>query len=164
MTKIGLISDTHGYIDDRIVHHLGDRDIVLHAGDIGNYEVCRQLEALTVFYAVYGNIDDGEIRYQYPEEVNIETEGLKIFMIHIGGYPGKYKKGIKSRLKALQPDIFICGHSHILKVMPDKELGLLHINPGAAGKTGFHKQRTLIKFDIEKGQAHNLRVVELGKK
>ena len=163
MTKVGLISDTHGYMDDRIIHHFQDRDAIFHAGDIGNMEVMDKLASISQLYGVFGNIDGQDIRQVYPEELQVKIEGYKIFMIHIGGYPGKYQKGIKQKLKESQPNLYICGHSHILKVMPDKELGLLHINPGAAGTQGFHKKRTLIKFEINNGKAGNMQVVELNK-
>lgn len=162
--KIGLISDTHSYMDDRIKSHLGDRDEIWHAGDFGNLEVIRELEAIAPLKGVFGNIDGQMIRREMPEDKRFTCEGMDIWMTHIGGYPGKYNKRVKPLIEENPPDVFICGHSHILKVMPDKKNNLLHINPGAAGNTGFHKQRTLMLMEIAEGQVQDLRVVELGKR
>jgi len=161
--KIGLISDTHGYMDDKIAGYLQDADEIWHAGDIGTLEVANQLKSLKPLRAVHGNIDGKEIRVIYPQDQVFEVEGLKVWMTHIGGYPPRYGKGIKSRLDTVKPNIFICGHSHILKIMPDKaRKGLIHINPGAAGQQGFHKVRTLVKMEIGSGKITDLKVVELG--
>lgn len=163
MKQIGLLSDTHGYCDDVMLQHLSDCDEIWHAGDWGE-EVSEKLQTLKKpIHGVYGNIDGRKIRSLYPEKLFFESEGVKVFMIHIGGYPGKYAKGIKEDLLSYKPDLFICGHSHILKIMPDKTLpGLLHINPGAAGKSGFHVMRTMVKFKTNASRMHDLQVLELG--
>ncbi len=162
--KIGLISDTHGYMDNRIKELLQDRDEIWHAGDFGNYEVVTELEDVAPVKGVYGNIDGQDIRHKFPEDSRFRCNGMDIFMTHIGGYPGKYDKRVKDLVREKPPDIFICGHSHILKVMRDKNLNLLHINPGAAGKTGFHKERTLMLIEIASSKIQDLRVVNLGKR
>ncbi|MGK7395436.1 MAG: metallophosphoesterase family protein [Candidatus Cyclobacteriaceae bacterium M3_2C_046] len=163
--KIGLISDTHGYIDQTILNFLEPCQEIWHAGDFGSQEVIDKLSDLKPLKGVYGNIDNQQIRQQFPEELLFEREGCSIYMTHIGGYPPKYNKQVKPRIKRIQPDIFICGHSHILKVMSDKQLNnLLYINPGAAGYQGFHKMRTLIRFEIENAKPRNLEVIELGKR
>lgn len=164
--SIGLISDTHGYIDERILHHLKDCDEIWHAGDFGTMEVADRLSALCPLRGVYGNIDDREISAVYPEDQIFTVEGCKVWMTHIGGYPGKYAKRVKEKIYDVKPDIFISGHSHILKAMKDKRCPqILHLNPGAAGKTGFHQIRTLMKFKLAKGYGvTDLNVVELGKK
>ncbi|ANQ47501.1 metallophosphoesterase family protein [Flammeovirga sp. MY04] len=162
--EIGIISDTHSYIDDRIIEHLKDCDEIWHAGDIGDEQVTDALKVLAPLRVVYGNIDNGKARIEFPEEQIFTIEGVKIYMIHIGGYPPRYTPKLKRRLDELNPDLFICGHSHILKVIPDKTRNLIHINPGAAGRHGFHQMRTLIKLTIKDGKPQNLRVVELGKR
>ncbi|MCC5927758.1 MAG: metallophosphoesterase family protein [Cyclobacteriaceae bacterium] len=162
--NIGILSDTHGFFDPKIADYFSDCDEIWHAGDIGNHETAKQLEAMKPFRAVYGNIDGGILRQLYPLQLAFTIEGVKICMIHIGGYPGKYAKGVKAWLEKEKPDIFICGHSHILKVMPDRKLKLLHINPGAAGKQGFHQVRTLILLEIGSGKILGCKVVELGKR
>lgn len=160
--KIGLLSDTHGFLDETVFTHFKDCDEIWHAGDIGAPEVADRLEAFKPFCAVYGNIDGGPIRRRFPENLRMEVEGLSVFMTHIGGYPGRYTKRVRDILRSEKPGLYICGHSHILKVMPDKELGLLHINPGAFGKEGFHRMRTMVRFEIEDGEIQNLEVIELG--
>ncbi len=162
MKKIGIISDTHGYLDDRIIHFLSDRDEIWHAGDWGRIEVSDKLAAIAPIKGVYGNIDGREIRLTYPKTLRFNCEGVNVFMTHIGGYPGKYDPHIREELKSNPPNLFICGHSHIAKVIRDPKLGLLHINPGAAGRSGFHQVRTLVLLEIEGFQMKNLRVVELG--
>lgn len=164
MVKISLISDTHGYIDERALAHLQEADEIWHAGDIGNESVIEALPAGKTLRAVFGNIDGTNIRIQYREELFFEIEGVKVLMIHIGGTPPNYAKGVKSRIQLLKPNLFICGHSHICKVMFDSSMNCLYMNPGALGKQGFHQIRTLLKFEIEAGKAKNLQVVELGKK
>ncbi|NLR91081.1 metallophosphoesterase family protein [Flammeovirga agarivorans] len=164
MIQVGIISDTHSYIDDRIIEHLKDCDEIWHAGDIGTEEVMSALKAIAPVRAVYGNIDNGKLRMEYPEEQIFTLEGLKIYMIHIGGYPPRYTTKLKKRLNEVNPNIFICGHSHILKVIPDQKRNLLHINPGAAGRHGFHHQRTIIKMVLDDGKPKDLKVVELGKR
>ncbi|MDB4835101.1 metallophosphatase family protein [Cyclobacteriaceae bacterium] len=161
--KIGLISDTHSYIDDRILHHFQDCNEIWHAGDIGDYRVIDQLRAVAPIRAVYGNIDGQEVRVEFPEHLKFTMNGVKVWMTHIGGYPGKYYPKIRTQVYTLKPDLFICGHSHILKVMKDKKTpNLIHLNPGAAGNVGFHKMRTVMKFDILEGKIANLQAIELG--
>jgi putative phosphoesterase len=162
--KIGLLSDTHSYLDDRILHHLSTCDEIWHAGDFGSIEVSDTLANLKTLRGVYGNIDDQTIRLIHPKVNRFNINGLEVFMTHIGGYPGKYHPDIRNKIKANPPQLYITGHSHILKIMPDKTLGLLHINPGAAGVHGFHKVRTMVTFEINAGRIENLKVIELGKR
>lgn len=162
MKKIGVISDTHSYIDERILHHLGDCDEIWHAGDIGSLDVTDALAALAPVKGVYGNIDDTQVRTVFPLDLVFETEGVKVYITHIAGRPGKYPARVNRIIKDEKPQIFICGHSHICLVKKHPELDVLHINPGAAGKHGFHKVRTLVKMSIDKGKPTNLEVVELG--
>lgn len=162
--KIGLLSDTHSYLDDRILHHLSDCDEIWHAGDFGNLEVSDTLAGLKPLRGVYGNIDGQEIRIIHPKVNRFQVEGLDVLMTHIGGYPGKYHPDIRNEIQQNPPGLFITGHSHILKVMPDKKLRLLHLNPGAAGKHGFHVVRTMMKFEINAGKIKNLQAIELGKR
>ena len=164
MVKIALISDTHGFIDESALAHLREADEIWHAGDIGNESVIKALPEGKTLRVVFGNIDGTDARTQYREELFFEIEGVKVLMLHIGGTPPNYAKGVKSRIKLLNPDLFICGHSHICKVMFDSNLNCLYMNPGAIGKQGFHQIRTLLKFEIEAGKAKNLQVVEFGKK
>ncbi len=164
MKKIGLLSDTHSYLDERIFHYFDGCDEVWHAGDIGNIAVTDQLAGFKPLRAVYGNIDDHTARLSYPKDQIFELEGRSVWMTHIGGYPPRYTAAIKERLVQVQPTLFICGHSHILKVIPDKTRGLLHINPGAAGKHGFHQVRTCVRFALADGRGQNLEVIELGKR
>ncbi len=162
MKRIGIISDTHSYWDPRYAEHFADCDEIWHAGDIGNEKLADRLAALVpTFRAVYGNADGGMLRHKYKETEIFVTEGVKIVMTHIGGYPGRYAPGIKSRLELSQPKIFVCGHSHILKVIPDRQLGVLTINPGAAGKQGWQKVRTLIKLELDAGKITGCQVIEL---
>jgi len=162
--NVGLISDTHSYIDPVILDHLSDSDEIWHAGDIGNEQVIKSLETIAPVRAVHGNIDAPDIVNQYPQDQIFNAEGLTILMTHIGGYPGRYSKHGKEIIAKHNPDVFITGHSHILKVMPDKKNNLLHINPGAAGRAGFHVIRTLVRFEIKNGRPANLEVIELGKR
>ena len=163
--KIGLLSDTHSYLDDQILRHLQDCDEIWHAGDFGTVSVSETLAAAAPLRGVYGNIDDQQIRSLHPKVNRFNVHGLEVLITHIGGYPGKYHPEIKNEIKANPPHLFISGHSHILKIMPDKRLpGLLHINPGAAGRHGFHTVRTLVKFTLVAGKITNLQVVELGKR
>lgn len=165
MARIGLISDTHGYIDEAILKHFSDCDEIWHAGDFGKLEVAQKLSELKPLKGVYGNIDGSEIRIIYPEELIFEIEGFKIWMIHIGGYPGHYNPKVRNLIPTINPDIFICGHSHILKVQSDtKNNNMLTINPGAAGKHGFHKIRTIMKFDLKDKKIENMKAIELGKR
>jgi len=160
MKKILLLSDTHGYLDETIIKRAKDVDEIWHAGDIGDLKVTDKLQTIKSLRAVYGNIDDAKTRLQFPENAIFEIEGIKVFMTHIGGYPGRYNPRIREDLETGNYDLFICGHSHILKVMRDKKLDLLHMNPGAIGNHGFHKVRTMLSFEIDKGKIENLMVLE----
>jgi putative phosphoesterase len=160
MKKILLLSDTHGYLDNDILQYAKKVDEIWHAGDIGSIEVADVLRKYAILRAVYGNIDGGKLRLEFPEWNSFEVEGVKVLMKHIGGYPGRYAKGVTERIKMEKPDLFISGHSHILKVMQDKKNNLLHMNPGAIGKSGFHKQRTMLMFDIDKREIQNLKLIE----
>lgn len=160
MKKIGLISDTHGFIDPEIMDFLKDVDEIWHAGDIGSESVLDKLEAFKPVRAVYGNIDDYKIRQRTKENLKFEIEGKKIWITHIGGYPGNYATHIKPELIQNPPDLFITGHSHILKVINDKKLNLLHINPGAAGNKGWHKFVTAVRFEITDGEIKNFDIFE----
>lgn len=164
MLKIGLISDTHGFLDDSVFKHFTDCDEIWHAGDIGTLDVAQKLEKFKPLRAVYGNIDGQEIRNIYPEDLWFYAEGLRVWITHIGGYPPKYNKRTRNRLKEKSPDIMICGHSHIVKVIKDPVHSLLHINPGAAGHQGFHKIKTLMKFNISGRKTKDMKVIELANK
>lgn len=163
MKTIGLLSDTHGIVPKQVYTFFEKADIILHAGDLGSTDVLEELKNFKPTIAVYGNIDGYEIYSQIKKIETIEIEEAKIILTHIGGYPKHYEKGIKELLKIEKPNIFISGHSHILKVMFDKELNLLHINPGAAGKYGFHKLCTMVCFNIENSKPKNLEVLEYDK-
>jgi uncharacterized protein len=164
MPRIALLSDTHGYIDDQILRMIAPCDEVWHAGDIGNLLVADTLKQHKPLRAVYGNIDGHKARLEYPEHNRFVLDGVDVWITHIGGYPGRYDVRIREMLRQNPPKLFICGHSHILKVMFDKNLNCLHMNPGAAGKSGFHQMRTMLRFDITAGDIKNLEVVELGKR
>jgi len=160
---IGLLSDTHSHWDDRMTHHLADCHEIWHAGDVGDLTVLDAMGQLNAHVrVVFGNIDDHRIRAETDETLHWEIQGLRFCMTHIGGRPGRYAKGIRSLLNETRPDVFICGHSHLLKVQRDPSFEGLYINPGAAGIHGFHRKRTLIKFSIEQSQLTQMRVVELG--
>lgn len=161
MKKIGLISDTHSYLDDAVFTHFKDCDEVWHAGDFGSYDVVEKLEAFKPFRGVYGNIDDKTIQVHCLEHLRFECEGVDVWMTHIGGYPGRYSSLVKTEITTNPPKLFICGHSHILKVQYDPKLSLLHLNPGAAGRQGWHKVRTLMRFDLNEGKIENLEIIEL---
>jgi len=164
MKKIGLLSDTHGYLHEGIREFFGNVDEIWHAGDFGNKEVIDQLEEIAPLRGVYGNIDDPLIRAHFPEDNVFSMEGAKIYMRHIGGYPGKYQpKALKTIINE-KPDLFISGHSHILKVINDQKRKLLHMNPGAAGKAGFHKKITALRFKIREGRFEHLEVFEAPRK
>jgi len=164
MLRIGLLSDTHSYLDEGILNALKDCDEIWHAGDIGSVEVADTLAAIKPLVAVTGNIDGGILRRMFPNDQIFEREGLKIWITHIGGYPSHYPSSIKKKIEEIKPGLFICGHSHILKVIPDKQYNLLHMNPGAAGQHGFHVYRTIIRFTIDQGKLKNAEVVELGRR
>jgi putative phosphoesterase len=163
MKKIGLLSDTHGYWDEKFETYLSPCDEVWHAGDIGSLELATRFEALKPFRAVYGNIDDYKTRINYPQTLRFTIENVEVLMTHIGGYPGRYDPSVRTELFANPPKLFIAGHSHILKVMYDQKLECLHINPGAAGKYGFHRVRTLLRFVLEEGDIKDLEVIEIGR-
>ena len=162
MTLVGIISDTHSYMDERILHHLQECHYIFHAGDIGDWKVMDALNELNEVHAVYGNIDDARTRTQLPEALTLNIEGIKIAMIHIAGALGRYNIRTRQLIQKEQPHILICGHSHILKVQQDAKYQLLHINPGAAGRHGFHKTRTLIKVTTDGEQIKDMQVIELG--
>lgn len=159
--KILLLSDTHSYIDNHILEHAKWADEVWHAGDIGDLAVTDAIAKIKPLRAVYGNIDDTRARQEFPLNNRFVCEGVDVLITHIGGYPGKYSPAIREELYKHPPKLFICGHSHILKVIPDKKLGLLHMNPGAIGKHGFHKVRTMLRFTISSGKIDNLEVIEI---
>jgi putative phosphoesterase len=161
LKKILLLSDTHTHIDDRILHYASQADEIWHAGDIGSLEVSDSLKKIAPLKAVYGNIDSAEIRREFPLNQRFMCEQVDVWITHIGGYPGKYSPAIREEIKKDPPKIFISGHSHILKVMNDKQLNLLHMNPGAAGKQGFHKKRTMLRFKIDGAEIKDLEVIEL---
>lgn len=163
MTKIGLISDTHGYLDEAVYKYFDTCDEIWHAGDFGN-GVADRLAAFKPLKGVYGNIDDQSIRAVYPEHLRFKCEDVDVWMTHIGGYPGKYAPDIKGEIYTKPPGLFIAGHSHILKVMFDPKINCLHINPGAAGKSGWHKVKTLIRFCISAEKIHTLEAIEIGKR
>lgn len=162
--KILLLSDTHSYIDDRILEYASQADEVWHAGDIGDLKVTDEISKLTRLRAVYGNIDGTEARKEFPLNNRFQIEGVEVWITHIGGYPGKYSPAVREEIIKNPPKIFISGHSHILKVMPDKKLNLIHMNPGACGIYGFHQIRTMLRFEINAGKIENLEVIELGKR
>lgn len=164
MKKILLLSDTHSYIDDRILEYAKDADEIWHAGDFGNQEVIDKLNQIKPLKGVFGNIDDHSIQRQFPEVLRFHCEGVEVLMKHIGGYPKKYDVSIKEDIRKNPPKLFISGHSHILKAMYDKDLGLLHLNPGACGKVGWHQVRTMMRFVIDNDEIKDLEVIELGKK
>jgi putative phosphoesterase len=162
MMKIGLLSDTHGFFDPRLKTFFADCNEIWHAGDIGNLETADEIANFKPLKAVHGNIDGHEIRIIYPENLRFNCEGMDVWITHIGGYPGNYDSKVRHLIRLNPPELFITGHSHILKVIPDKKSGLLHINPGAAGKSGFHHIRTAVRFIIEEGHIKDLEVIELG--
>ena len=163
MTRIGLLSDTHEYLHPKVYEYFNDCNEIWHAGDIGSLKIADELMKFKILKAVYGNIDDYNIKLQYDEYINFKCEEVKVLMMHIGGYPGKYEIKAENLIQKLSPKLFISGHSHILKVMYDKKYNLLHINPGAAGKYGFHKVITLIRFEIHKTEIKNMEILELKK-
>lgn len=160
MTRILLLSDTHSYIDATILKHVKNADEVWHAGDIGDLKVTDSIKEIKPLRAVYGNIDNTDARMEFPEINRFMCEGIDVFITHIGGYPGRYNPKIRPMLQTNPPKLFICGHSHVLKVMPDNKLNLLHMNPGAIGKHGFHNARTMLRFTIDKAKIDNLEVIE----
>ena len=162
MKRIGLISDTHGFLDPAVFRYFDSCDEIWHAGDIGTAAVADQLADFRPFKAVYGNIDGGELRRMFSADLRFTCDGVDVLMTHIGGYPGRYSFHAQELIKDNPPKLFICGHSHILKVIPDKRFGLLHINPGAAGIHGFHHKKTIVRFTVNEGKISDLEVIELG--
>lgn len=161
MKKIGLLSDTHAYWDDKYIQYFSECDEIWHAGDIGSKDILKKLEQIKPVRAVYGNIDSHDMRLTCSEKLRFNIEGIDILMTHIGGYPGKYSPAIRQELYINPPKLFVCGHSHILKIIYDKRLQMLCINPGAAGKYGFHQVRTLLRFVIEGIDIKNMEIIEL---
>jgi uncharacterized protein len=167
MIRIGLLADTHGFFDPKIAGHFKDMDEIWHAGDFGQPDVMPALEAMgKPIRGVWGNIDDAPCRKRWPEDDRFEAEGVPVFMTHIGGYPGKYDPRVRKLLKENPPvgGLFICGHSHILKAIPDKTLGFIHLNPGACGHEGWHTIRTIMRFTLDAGKIKDLEVIELGRR
>jgi putative phosphoesterase len=164
LKQIGLISDTHHYLDDSVFKHFDKCDEIWHAGDFGTAEIADELLKFKPLKGVYGNIDGQDIRSSYPEILKFSCEDVKVLMIHIGGYPPKYSPLAKKEITEFQPKLFISGHSHILKIMYDDKHQCLHINPGAAGKQGWHKVRTLVRFKIDGPDIKDCEVIELGKR
>jgi hypothetical protein len=164
LKRIGLLSDTHSYLDEAVFKHFDKCDEIWHGGDFGSAEVAERLRNFKPLKGVYGNIDGKEIRSDFPEVENFLCEQVKVLMVHIGGYPGKYSPLAKAEMLAYKPAIFIAGHSHILKIMYDDKFKCLHINPGAAGNHGWHKVRTLVRFTIDEANIKDCEVIELGKR
>ena len=162
--NIGIISDTHGWIHPRLFELFKEVDEIWHAGDIGNIETADQLSAFKPLRAVYGNIDDALVRRAFKEQLDFIAEGIRVIITHIGGSPGHYTSKLIPGLYDDPPDLFICGHSHIAKVMYDKKAGFLFINPGSAGYQGFHKYMTAIMFSIDDKNIHDLKLIELGER
>jgi putative phosphoesterase len=164
MLKILLLSDTHGFIDEKILKYCHQSDEVWHAGDIGSIKVTDSIKEITKLRAVYGNIDDRSIRTEFPMDNEFTVENVNVWITHIGGYPNHYNNRIKDKLKSHPPKIFISGHSHILKVQFDKKFDLLYLNPGAVGKYGMHKVRTMLRFEIDNSDLKNLEIIEIEKR
>lgn len=164
MTQIGLLSDTHSYLPSSVFQHFKDCDEIWHCGDFGDPVVAHELAAFKPLKGVYGNIDGSEIRSEFPLENIFYVEGVKVLMKHIGGYPGRYAPGVRELIEKEKPQLFISGHSHILKVIYDEKRACLHMNPGACGMQGWHQVQTLIKFAIDDADIKNCQVIELGKK
>ena len=162
--KIGLLSDTHGYLDPVVFEYFKDCDELWHAGDVGDIGVLEALEKFKPLHAVFGNIDDAAIQNRLREDVWLDREGVNVWMTHIGGAPPNYNTSIKKMLKQRIPDVFVCGHSHILRVHKDEKLNMLYINPGAAGQHGFHTVRTVIRIEITDAKISKMEVIELGKR
>ncbi len=164
MKRIGLLSDTHGHLDEAVFRYFEECDEIWHAGDIGTTEVLDKLAAFKPFKAVYGNIDGTELRKIHPAVLNFNCEQTQVLIIHIGGFPGKYSPEARKEIMEAKPKLFICGHSHILKVIFDKKYNLLHMNPGAAGNHGFHKVKTLLRFTVDGEKIKELEAIEIGKR
>jgi putative phosphoesterase len=164
MTNIGLISDTHGWLDPTCLKYFANCDEIWHAGDLGIIAIAEELKVNKIFKAVYGNIDGYDVRSEYPEILVWNCEEVTVLMVHIGGYPPKYNSHSKKLIREIKPQLFISGHSHILKIMYDATNDCLHMNPGAAGKHGWHQMRTLIRFTIDGKEIKDCEVIELGKR
>ncbi len=164
MLRIGLLSDTHHFLDDAVFHHFESCDEIWHAGDFGAADIPRRLSDFRPLRGVYGNIDGQDIRSIYPEKLRWQSEGVRVLMTHIGGYPPRYNATVVQELRRDPPQLFICGHSHILKIIYDEKIKCLHMNPGAAGKHGWHQIRTLIRFTIDGSDMKDCQVIELGKR
>jgi len=164
LRKILLLSDTHGHLDPKIHKYINGVDEVWHAGDIGSTAVANEISKFKTLKGVYGNVDGHELRCQFPENQIFSCQGVKVLITHIGGYPGRYNSRVKKLIDEEKPQLYICGHSHILKVMKDRKNKLLHMNPGACGIQGFHKLKTLLRFKLNKGKIENLEAIELGKR
>lgn len=166
MTQIGIISDTHGFLDERVFHHFKDCHEVWHAGDVGSVDIITKLEEFKPLRAVYGNIDGGSVRIRCPEHQHFVCEGFNIWITHIAGYPGRYAWPFLQSLRNItakeKPDLMVCGHSHILKVIKDNQHGMLTLNPGAAGRSGFHQVRTLIRMQLHNKEIKKMEAIELG--
>jgi putative phosphoesterase len=162
---IGIISDTHGYLDPKVRSYFDSCDEIWHAGDIGTLAVLEELESIRPTFGVYGNVDGQDVRLRWPKDLWLNRSGVRILITHIAGRPGRYNKRVKFMLEPSPPDVLICGHSHMLKVMKDAEFNnMLYINPGAAGKQGFHHIKTMVRMTLEEGKVTNLEVVEMGKR
>ena len=161
MTKIGLLSDTHSHLDEAVFRHFKNCNEIWHAGDVGDISVMDNLKEFKTLRGVYGNIDNAIVRNEYPLYQRFMCEKVDVWITHIGGYPGRYSPPIRQEIYSNPPKLFISGHSHILKVMPDKKLGLLHMNPGAAGNHGFHKVKTLVRFVIDGEEIKDLEIIEI---
>jgi putative phosphoesterase len=164
MKRIGLISDTHGFLDDQVFTFFANCDEIWHAGDFGSYELAEKLSSFKPLKGVFGNVDDQDIRSKYPEDISFVCEGIKVFITHIGGYPPKYNSRTKPLLKKIKPKLFISGHSHILKVIYDESIQCLHMNPGAAGREGWQEMRTIMRFVVDSGEIKDCEIIKLGKK
>ncbi len=162
MKRIGLISDTHSFLDPLVFEYFEDCDEIWHAGDFGTIDVAEQLAEFKSFRGVYGNIDDSEIRAAHPEHQRFDCEDLDVWITHIGGYPGRYDRRVAKKIRANPPGLFICGHSHILRAMKDGDM--VHLNPGAAGHHGFHLERTMMRFEVHGRKIEELEVIELGRR
>lgn len=160
--RIGLMSDTHGFLDPAVFDYFAGCDEIWHAGDFGTLDVLERLREFKPTRGVYGNVDGAEVRAAVPKQLEWDCDGVLVYMIHIGGHPGRYEPGVRNELTAHQPDLFICGHSHILKVARDPALSLLHMNPGACGHHGWHTMRTLLRFTVDSGKISDVEAIELG--
>lgn len=164
MTRIGLLSDTHGWLDKAVFKYFEEVDEIWHAGDIGNNELLDELIAFKPVKAVFGNIDDNQLRNRLPEDIRFSCEEVKVAMLHIAGYPDRYNARAKALIKEYRPQLFITGHSHILKILYDHTFEHLHINPGAAGQQGWHQQRTIVRFSIDRKEIKDCEIIELGRR